>query len=81
MDLIEVLYPFAKQVEKALNEGGVAPPGGDYIGAILLMVGNDKDRRIPPLGGSFNYDRKTGKWEWAEQLSQATPIVVEDEQG
>lgn len=75
MDITEVLYRFAKDVEAALNDNMVEMPEEEgFIGAVMAMVVNEKDRSQMPLGGSFNYDKETELWVWMPQVEQARKL-------
>lgn len=75
MDLTEVLYRFAKDVEAALNDNNVRPPKEEgFFGAVMALVANEKDRKQMPIGGSLNFNKEEDRWEWMPQVEQATKL-------
>jgi hypothetical protein len=70
-DVMEIMYRFGTEITNALNQNKVVPPEGKYLGAILVVVGDDTNLKEPPVGGSLNWDKDARKWFWTEQLERA----------
>jgi hypothetical protein len=67
-DPLVEFHSLAGRVASALNAAEVGPVPEGMIGALMVIVGDD-DQKNPPIGGTINFDRKSGKWEIAIELS------------
>lgn len=71
-DTMQLMQDFATRVVDALNARGVgAPREPEEFGAVMVVVGCPPE---PPLGGSINFNRETGRWEFDPQIQMAHPV-------
>jgi len=70
-DPLLALNEFSDAVVAALVAAGVKKDFGMEFSAIMLIVGNDKDKA--PMGTSLNYNEEKERWESTPQASLSEP--------
>lgn len=68
-DLFEEYHNFAKEVAKALTDAGIGEKEG-IMRAVMIMVADPKNHKVPPYGGSLNYIK--GKWEVQIEMAEVS---------
>jgi hypothetical protein len=74
MDQLEAFHKFATEIAGALNKAQIKPIGNGFLTAVMIVVGDERNERQPPVGGSLNYDKTLGFWVVTPQLEQAQPL-------